>query len=51
MNQENYKKMKSTSKEYKKVMTQCIKKFEDPKDWDKALQDLEEVQKCHKVIL
>lgn len=43
--------MNSKSKEYKTYMTECIKRFEDPKDWEKALQDLEEVQKCHKVNL
>lgn len=43
--------MKSQSKEYKQQMTKGIKKFEDPMDWDKALRELEEVQKCQKLNL
>lgn len=43
--------MNSISKEYKEYMTKAIYNFEDPKDWEKALKDLEEVQKCHKVNL
>lgn len=49
-NLENYKKMKSQTKEYKEYMTKAIYDFEDPREWDKALKNLEEVQKC-KVIL
>lgn len=43
--------MKSTSKQYKQMMTKAIYNFEDPKEWDKALKNLQEVQKCHKVNL
>lgn len=33
--------MNSTDKEYLEQMKESIKRFEDPKEWDKALLDLE----------
>ncbi len=37
--------MKSKSQEYYEYMKISIKRFEDPKNWDKALQELEEFNK------
>lgn len=43
--------MNSKSKEYYDYMRINIKRFEDPKNWDKALKELEELKKCHKASL
>lgn len=34
--------MNSYDKEYIKQMKESIKRFEDPREWDKALNELEE---------